>query len=336
MRHTTNAAMVRRTGSGSSASVATRKQVFGVDRLVDTPIYSVPAAPWTSVTEDEHLVSHLISLWSTWYHIFPDGILMEHFLQGMRSKDPKSTFCSPFLVNCILGMGCILSDYEETKTEGGRQSAMLDKFVEEARMHLQQDDSVSITNLQGLVVLFNVVSWTNNDRLGYSYATQANNMCAELMRPACRNRILRSARSQQEEQEITTVLEYAIWGAFIAVTASFMTWRRPQIVPVPVRTLPTSSNSEVEQDLWIPYPRTEVKQKLYMNHVMQCWADLSVICRDLTFVIFSDLDETSDQSGASAKIRSLDEIDVKMTSGYEMLPDHFHSDDAPPSAILLR
>lgn len=40
--------------------------VLSVERLTDIPPYQVSAKAWTTVTEDDHLVSHLLSLWTTW------------------------------------------------------------------------------------------------------------------------------------------------------------------------------------------------------------------------------------------------------------------------------
>lgn len=78
-----------------------------MDRIVDTPIHDVQTVIWTSVTEDNHLVS----LWSTWYHIWPDGIVLEHILQDMRAKDLNSPFRSLLLVNGILAVESLVSDY---------------------------------------------------------------------------------------------------------------------------------------------------------------------------------------------------------------------------------
>lgn len=50
-------------------------------------------------------------LWSTWYHIWPDGIVLEHILQDMRAKDLNSPFRSLLLVNGILAVESLVSDY---------------------------------------------------------------------------------------------------------------------------------------------------------------------------------------------------------------------------------
>lgn len=69
--------------------------------------FKVPAKPWTTVTDDDDLVSHLVSLYFTWdypFYAFVDrDILLKHMTKGNVNSD----FCSPFLVNAILANACV-------------------------------------------------------------------------------------------------------------------------------------------------------------------------------------------------------------------------------------
>lgn len=69
--------------------------------------YRVPASPWTSVTDDDDLVSHLVSLYFTWdypFYAFVDRkVLVKHLTVGNIFSD----FCSPFLVNALLANACV-------------------------------------------------------------------------------------------------------------------------------------------------------------------------------------------------------------------------------------
>ncbi|KAJ5805843.1 uncharacterized protein N7503_003445 [Penicillium pulvis] len=94
----------RQESVGSSAS--TPRNVMDVKRICDTPIYPVPAQPWTSVSNDDALVSHLISLHFTWNGITSNWIDRDLFLRDMRSGNLDANFCSPLLVNSILAMAC--------------------------------------------------------------------------------------------------------------------------------------------------------------------------------------------------------------------------------------
>lgn len=78
------------------------RRVMPIQRLTDTPIYRVPAKPWTSVTDDDDLVSHLISIWCTWSHPWFHWINRDLFIRDMQAGDLDCEFCSPFLVNAIL------------------------------------------------------------------------------------------------------------------------------------------------------------------------------------------------------------------------------------------
>jgi hypothetical protein len=76
-------------------------------QLSDIALFRVPAHPWTSVTEDDDFVSHLISLWFTWAHPFLNWIDRDLFIREMQTGSIDSDFCSPFLVNIILADACV-------------------------------------------------------------------------------------------------------------------------------------------------------------------------------------------------------------------------------------
>ena len=78
------------------------RRVLDVRRLADSPVYRVPAKPWTKVTDDDDLVSHLVSLWLTWTYPFFDWLDKDAFLRDMQAGNLDCRFCSPFLVNAIL------------------------------------------------------------------------------------------------------------------------------------------------------------------------------------------------------------------------------------------
>lgn len=78
-----------------------------INRLSDIPIIEVSANPWTSITDDDDFVSHLISLYFTWQHSILNYLDRDLFLRDMRSRELSTHFCSPFLVNSILAVACV-------------------------------------------------------------------------------------------------------------------------------------------------------------------------------------------------------------------------------------
>ena len=55
-------------GSDHPATMSAHR-ALSISRLCDIPLYAGPACPWTTVTDDNGLVSHLISLYFTWNNL---------------------------------------------------------------------------------------------------------------------------------------------------------------------------------------------------------------------------------------------------------------------------
>jgi hypothetical protein len=84
-----------------------RPQVMDIHYLCDQAPYKVPARPWTTVTDDDALVSHLISLYFTWDYPFYAFVDMRAFVHHMQDRNTNSDLCSPFLVNAMLANACV-------------------------------------------------------------------------------------------------------------------------------------------------------------------------------------------------------------------------------------
>jgi hypothetical protein len=75
--------------------------------LCDEAPVQVPAQPWTTVTRDGELVSHLVSLYFAWDWPFSAFLDMGVFVKHMQKGVLGSEFCSPFLVNAVLSNACV-------------------------------------------------------------------------------------------------------------------------------------------------------------------------------------------------------------------------------------
>lgn len=84
-----------------------RRQVMDVNFLCVIPPIEVPARPWTSVTDDDAFISHLVSLYFTWDYPFYSFLDLTVLINSMKSRDLDSEFCSPFLVNALLAHACV-------------------------------------------------------------------------------------------------------------------------------------------------------------------------------------------------------------------------------------
>ncbi|KAJ5096345.1 hypothetical protein NUU61_005701 [Penicillium alfredii] len=159
------------------ASPAFRRKVMDIHYLCDEAPCKVPAWPWTSVTEDGDLVSHLVSLYFSWdypFHAFLDaGVFIKHMARG----DLSSEFCSPFLVNAILSNACYFSEFSEAYVVPGDISSKGSDFLAEAeRLKEEEPAQPSLASLQGTLLMYERYSMSRNDDLGYTMLHQAIRM----------------------------------------------------------------------------------------------------------------------------------------------------------------
>lgn len=91
----------------TSTSPSRRKVMDVVELTKSPPLFDLPARPWTTVTDDDQLVSELMSLYFTWWNPFWNTVNQIPFIRSMKKKDLSSSLCSPCLVNCILALSCV-------------------------------------------------------------------------------------------------------------------------------------------------------------------------------------------------------------------------------------
>lgn len=91
----------------SGQSSKKRRMVMSIQSLTDEPLFDVPAKPWTEITDDDHFVSHLVSLYFTWEHAACHIIDRDFFLEDMKCGNTDSVICTPFLVNAMLASACV-------------------------------------------------------------------------------------------------------------------------------------------------------------------------------------------------------------------------------------
>lgn len=107
-RRSPNQSSSSRSNTGASSSDDGRhKWLMSFDVLADVPLVSVPARPWTSLTNDDKFVSHLISLYTSRIQQPFSIIDLDPFLAAMRQQDLDTHLCSPLLVNSILALACV-------------------------------------------------------------------------------------------------------------------------------------------------------------------------------------------------------------------------------------
>lgn len=292
--------------------------VLDVIRLTDEPPFRVPAAPWTSVTVDDSLVSNLVSLYLTWekawYNFFEEDL----FIRDMQSANLTSKYCSPFMVNALLAVACPYSDFEEAATIGGSVSPLMVDFFAEAERLLEAVDRQppSITTVQGLGLMFSAASLMGKDRQGYYYARETVSAVNALMK----------AHDSMQPPELSRALDTTCWGIFNVMAVAYLSWEKPAEMLPPARSKPA-----IVEDVysWMPYPHPGEARQAHIKEMLHIFCEIAVILHDITQLLFG-----GKLTDSAPPLPQLMDLHGQILSWRRSLPEHLvPTPDSPPSVF---
>ncbi|KAK1148658.1 hypothetical protein N8T08_008543 [Aspergillus melleus] len=225
-----------------------------LEKLCDVPVLRVPAKPWTRVTEDEQLVSHLISLYFTWDHPLSQLIDQRMFIEHMNKGDTNSEFCSPLLVNSVLAMASAYSDFPEIFSSPGDLTSKGKQFYAEAeRLWMAEDGHASLTNIQAVALMSCVLSFQTKRKASWLMLRQAVQLAQDFG-------MFQSPRSSHKEWKKTRIdVQYAgvvtACGLFALNSQASLESGKVANLARP-RFKPFTKNKLDDDVAWVPYPRS--------------------------------------------------------------------------------
>ncbi|KAL2832733.1 pathway-specific regulatory protein [Aspergillus pseudoustus] len=314
-----------------SGMPAFRPKVMDVHYLCDFAPFKVPAHPWTTATDDDALVSHLVSLYFAWDYPFYAFIDCDVFLQHMARGDTYSDFCSPFLVNALLAQACHYSQYSEAytvpgdvKTKGTDFLAEAEKYLENSRY--QKGSVVRLASLQATIILYEMYSMAGIDDYGYMMLNHALEM-GEALGIINNPTPLDLARLNYSD-EMTMSLQRTAWGLFQIDTIVHANFLRPSRV-TDVSIERSDRNTSKPTDLWIPYPIDRRPRPSWLSQCFDEACELSYIARDISRALGSG---ERDQATLSQRKQ---EFYTNLREWNAKLPVYFSPERKPAPHIII-
>ncbi|PYI00418.1 C6 transcription factor [Aspergillus sclerotiicarbonarius CBS 121057] len=252
------------------------RHALSIQRLVDTPLFRIPAKPWTSVTESDDFVSHLVSIWLTWSQPLYNWVDRDLFLRDAQAGKMDSPFCSPFLMNCILTEACFYSDYPEAYADPTDRNSKGLHFYEEAqRWYTKVEGQLDLPTLQGCGLLVTCKAVFGKDRAAWWHLNLLRSLAADYTEtyPLPATETLESRADN-----------YAIWGIYnLTATASICLMKHLALAP-PDRPRPPCNHNP--DDTWVPYPHRASPVQSHISCVFNGFCELSTIAIHATSLVF--------------------------------------------------
>ncbi|KAJ5176127.1 pathway-specific regulatory protein [Penicillium canariense] len=306
-----------------------RPRVMDIRYLCSIVPVRVPAKPWTTVTDDDDLVSHLISLYLTWGYPFYAFFCRETFVKHMKLGHPNSDFCSPLLVNALLANACFYSDYSEAYSLPGDVKRKGAHFLAEAEWHLRSHQiegrsDTRLASLQATLLLYERYSMSGNDNFGYTMLHRAIEMAESL--GIVNNAKEINLEASHFSKDMRRSIKRTAWGLFQIDTIVHMNFLRQSLIKS-VNVDRISRNETPADEQWTPYPNDSVARPSHMSVYFDEACKLSFIARDASWTI-----SRTDRDG-----NRKEELYGRLREWEKALPQIFELSQKPaPYVLILR
>ncbi|KAJ5496262.1 hypothetical protein N7463_008249 [Penicillium fimorum] len=309
-----------------------RRKVMDIHYLCDSAPCEVPAAPWTRVTADADLVSHLVSLYFSWDWPFSAVVDKEVFVRHMAKGVLGSEFCSPFLVNALLSNACYFSEFSEVYVVPGDISSKGSDFLAEAeRLRGEESSQPSLTGVQGTLLMYERYAMSREDDLGYTMLHEAIRMGEALG-------LVGSTGPRMASGELSHDMDISCkrtgWGLFNVDTMVHTSFLRPSLIDH-VNMARLHINQPEDKALWHPYPTHRDPRPSFFSQYFDEACNLSIIARDISRSMFAY--HRSNPTLGSIHRQSREDLYDRICRWHNLLPEDFDVRYRPaPHIILLK
>ncbi|TGZ82503.1 hypothetical protein EX30DRAFT_394788 [Ascodesmis nigricans] len=293
---------------------------------------------WTNATENAQMIAHFIQLYFTYHYTFFTTLSKElffpQFYQGWektRRKKPHEIYCTPFLVNVMLALGCHFSSLPEARAIASEPDTVGDQFFEEAKYHMMTEDAYArptLTNIQALALMSVREAGCGRESAGWAYSGMSFRMATEMglhLDPAAVDKL------KDHEVDVRRV---TFWGLFLfdKCWSNYM-GRIPQI-PTNIITTPKPDVFPAEDSaLWFHYTDNGVvpSSSSPPSRTRAIARQISALCEISHDILRLFYNPTSPPHPSS-----LPRFDSRLTTWASTLPVELSATDtALPSTLLM-
>ncbi|PLB42058.1 putative C6 transcription factor (NirA) [Aspergillus candidus] len=303
--------------------------------LGQTPDFSV--TQWTRVTQNEQLVSHLMTMYFTWHYPFfttlSKDLFYRDFVRGVSGQ-----YCSSLLVNAMLALGCHFSTWEGAWEDPLNSATAGDHFFKEAKSLFFENDELAnakLCTVQALSLMSVREAGCGREGRGWFYSGMSFRMALDLGL----NLDAPSIGSRSLGEDEIDARRMTFWGCFLFDKCwSNYLGRQPQLPSANVSVPKFDVMMNEEAELWSPYtdsgPSREHTQPSRTRAVALQISKLSEISGDL-IAFFYDPTPRDKAASRQLEIKRLSEIHTRLEAWKKGLPKELEAREGQLPQVLL-
>ncbi|KAL8351361.1 hypothetical protein RB601_000602 [Gaeumannomyces tritici] len=305
----------------------------------------LPVSRWVPGFEDDYHLTYLLTLFWTWDNTFASVVDRVLFLEDMRLADPLDpvpnmdhTFCTPFLVLCLLTVSCLYSTHPKIYSVPGDHSSRGLKFARAAKRILEDERRrPSITMLQGITLLWLYEGSAGDARQAERYMWEMVDLYFQLglhRRTEPDNCPGWNSRMGRELQAIS----YIVWGIFsfnakIAVNFEYRFYiPRPRFKKLFDNPLSYLARSDSPTANWCAYPVDCRFQPSHHREVFVAHCTLAELAEELMDLIGRSRDQVPEIDKDTRL--ALEGVYNGLIRWRAELPDHLQPNNSTLPSVL--
>ncbi|KAJ5160004.1 transcriptional regulator family: Fungal Specific TF [Penicillium canariense] len=296
-----------------------------------------PVRRWTKVTEDDSLISHLLTMYFTWHYPF-FTILAKDMFSRDYIRGISSPYCSALLVNAMLALGCHFSSWTGAFADPQDLATAGNHFFKEAkRLVLENDEheNAKLCTVQAFALMSVREAGCGREGKGWVYSGLSFRMAFDLgLNVDAKN--MGSYKLNDDEIDARRI---TFWGCYLIDKCwSNYLGRQPQL---------SSSNTNVpkfdvlpreETELWSPYTDSGVghnhAQPSRTRAVALQISKLCEISGDLLVFFYhpSELEKTHQKQ---SELKKLSDVHTRLEAWKKELPKELEPKEGQLPQVLV-
>ncbi|KAJ6139626.1 hypothetical protein N7471_006112 [Penicillium samsonianum] len=292
---------------------------------------------WTEVTDDDSLISHLMTMYFTWHYPFFTTLSKNMFYRDYI-RGVSSSYCSALLVNSILALGCHFSSWQGAFEDPQNLATAGNHFFKEAkRLVLENDEheNAKLCTVQAFALMSVREAGCGREGKGWVYSGLSFRMAFDLGLNLDSANL--GAHSLSDEE--IDARRVTFWGCYLIDKCwSNYLGRQPQLTSTNANVPKFDVLPQEEAELWSPYTDSGVgHEHTQPSRTRAVALQISKLCEISSdvLVFFYHPTELESSQPKQSELKKLSDVHTRLEAWKNNLPRELVAKEGQLPQVLV-